>query len=375
MSYTENKDALGLTAKTTPVDADVAVIGDSESPSDEPVKKITFANIRAWIEAFTSYFNVTTGDSDDITEGASNLFLTTDERAKVGYISVTQAVDLDQMELDIAALDAAVVLAGLWDASAGTFPGGGTAQAGASYIVSVGGTVGGTEFTINDRIVAITDNASTTVYAANWHKLDYTDAVLSVDGTVGAIDLGTLLFGKTAKTTPVDADTITITDSAASNVLKKLTFANLKTTLASTFLTIASKFTLVTPATDETAEGFQLGSFNAGATIAKFECVYMGASSKWLLTDASATATADKALAIALEAGTDTNPLDVALPGTLVRDDTWTWTPGGAIYLSETAGALTQTAPTTADSVVRVVGYAYSADVMYFMPETGVEHV
>ena len=33
----------------------------------------------------------------------------------------------------------------------------------------------------------------------------------------------------TAKTTPVDADTVPLTDSADSNVLKKLTFANLKT--------------------------------------------------------------------------------------------------------------------------------------------------
>jgi hypothetical protein len=80
-------------------------------------------------------------------------------------------------------------------------------------------------------------------------------------------------------------------------------------------------------------------------------------------------------LAINLEAGTASNPIDVALAGSFVRDDTWNWTVGGAIYLSETAGALTQTAPSTTDSVVRVLGYAVTADVIWFNPETGVVHV
>jgi hypothetical protein len=152
-------------------------------------------------------------------------------KTKTDHITVTQPVDLDAIESRVNALDAAVVLKGTWDASAGTFPGSGSAQAGDSYIVSVGGTVGGVVFTANDRILAIVDNASTGTYAANWHKLDYTDAVLSVDSSTGAIDLATILFAKTAKTTPVDADTMPMTDSAASNVLKKVTWANIKATL------------------------------------------------------------------------------------------------------------------------------------------------
>jgi hypothetical protein len=41
-------------------------------------------------------------DSDDITQGVTNLFMTTAERAKVGNITVTQAVDLDAMETTLA---------------------------------------------------------------------------------------------------------------------------------------------------------------------------------------------------------------------------------------------------------------------------------
>ena len=52
--------------------------------------------------------------------------------------------------------------------------------------------------------------------------------VVSADDFTAA-DMGALISGATAKTTPVDADTIGISDSAASAVLKKLTFANLWT--------------------------------------------------------------------------------------------------------------------------------------------------
>lgn len=50
-----------------------------------------------------------------------------------------------------------------------------------------------------------------------------------------APDLAPRITAATAKTSPVDADVLPITDSAASHVLKKLTLANLKAFLASTF--------------------------------------------------------------------------------------------------------------------------------------------
>lgn len=50
----------------------------------------------------TPYFNKGTDDTDDITVGTTNKFATASEKTKLGYISVTQAVDLDTMESDIA---------------------------------------------------------------------------------------------------------------------------------------------------------------------------------------------------------------------------------------------------------------------------------
>lgn len=157
---------------------------------------------------------------------------------KAAFLTVTQPVDLDAIETRVNQLDAAVILKGTWDASAGTFPGGGTAQAGESWIVSVTGTVGGVAFTANDRIIAITDNASTTVFAANWFKADYTDLVQSVNGQTGGVTVEAIINAATGKTTPVDADLLGLVDSAASNVLKKLTWANVKATLKTYFDTL-----------------------------------------------------------------------------------------------------------------------------------------
>jgi hypothetical protein len=101
----------------------------------------------------------------------------------------TGSVDLSALDAAVAGLDQAVVLQGEWDASSGSFPGTGTAQAGHSWIVSVTGTVDSVDFTAGDRIIAIVDDASTSTYAANWNKSDYSDLVQSVAGKTGNVTL------------------------------------------------------------------------------------------------------------------------------------------------------------------------------------------
>lgn len=53
-------------------------------------------------------------------------------------------------------------------------------------------------------------------------------------------NVGSSIHGATGKTTPVDADTMPLIDSAASNVLKKVTWANIKATLVTYFDTLYS---------------------------------------------------------------------------------------------------------------------------------------
>ena len=62
-------------------------------------------------------------------------------------------------------------------------------------------------------------------------------------GNETTTSIGTLINGATAKTTPVDADMIGLMDSAASNVLKKLSWANIKATLKTYFDTLYNNYT------------------------------------------------------------------------------------------------------------------------------------
>jgi hypothetical protein len=93
-----------------------------------------------------------------------------------------------------AALAGTGEIQGEWDASSGTFPGGGTADTGAAGLVTTAGTTGGVAFRVGDRIISITTNSSTTVYAGNWLRLPgnldpVVEAVDSGAGTANAIQV------------------------------------------------------------------------------------------------------------------------------------------------------------------------------------------
>lgn len=80
--------------------------------------------------------------------------------------------------------------------------------------------------------------------AETWN--DFCDAYLSEhnqDGTHKAAALATPINAASSKATPVDADRLVITDSAASYVLKQLTWANLKATLKTYFDTLYGALT------------------------------------------------------------------------------------------------------------------------------------
>lgn len=128
----------------------------------------------------------------------------------------------------------------------------------------------------------------------------------------------------------------------------------------------------VEPTSDDTYTGENMTGLNAGDTIAQWDAVYLDSSSgRWEFTDADAAATAGGVLVgLAASSGTDGNPLTVVLRG-VIRNDGWNWTTVGApLYLSTTAGAITQTAPSGTDDVIRIVGYVLSDDCIYFNPSS-----
>jgi hypothetical protein len=130
---------------------------------------------------------------------------------------------------------------------------------------------------------------------------------------------------------------------------------------------------VIEPGTDDTYEGEVTNDLNAGYTTTQWDLVYLAsADSRWEQADADAAATAGQVLlGLAAVGGvTDGSALNVVLRG-IVRNDGWTWSVVGApLYVSTTAGAMTETAPSGTDDVVRVVGYVISDDCIYFNPST-----
>lgn len=85
-----------------------------------------------------------------------------------------------------------------------------------------------------------------------------------------AANVGSSIHGATAKTTPVDADTMPLIDSAASNVLKKVTWANIKATFKTYLDTLYQPLNSIltnTTASFTTADETKLDGIEAGADV------------------------------------------------------------------------------------------------------------
>lgn len=118
------------------------------------------------------------------------------------------------------------------------------------------------------------------------------------------------------------------------------------------------------PGSDDTYSGIILSGLNNSGGVTQWDAVYLNGSSAWVLADANGSGTYPaRGLAIATVAGAGAT--SILTYGT-VRNDAWSWTIAGPIYLSATPGGLTQTPPATSGDQVQVVGYALTADVAFF---------
>jgi len=82
---------------------------------------------------------------------------------------------------------------------------------------------------------SVLDNTTASFTTADETKLDGIEALADV---TDAGNVGAAIHGATGKTTPVDGDTLPLIDSEASNVLKKVTWANIKATVKTYFDTL-----------------------------------------------------------------------------------------------------------------------------------------
>lgn len=118
------------------------------------------------------------------------------------------------------------------------------ANLGVAYGSSSGTVAQGNDSRLSDTRTP-TDGSVTTA------KLDATLSakIAKVDGVeesadvTDAANVGAAVHGSSAKTTPVDADTLALIDSAASNDLKKLSWSNLKAAIKSYYDSASSTFT------------------------------------------------------------------------------------------------------------------------------------
>jgi hypothetical protein len=150
-------------------------------------------------------YDVKYHDGTDITarelaEGQNIVLLFTSGRFEVLvptaaiFTAKTDAEDAaDRAEAAATAIGSVVALKGTWDASTGSFPSG-TIKKGYGYIVTADGTVDGVDFTANpaDMVVALIDSPSTSTYAGNWIKFDFSNLVKSVAGLTGTITAAAL---------------------------------------------------------------------------------------------------------------------------------------------------------------------------------------
>lgn len=164
---------------------------------------------------------------------------------------------------------------GNYDASVNTFPAsGGSGVAGAimkgdMWYVSVAGTLNDIAVGVGDAVRALADTPGQT--GSNWAVME---------NNLGYVPERSI-DAATAKTTPVDADAMGLIDSAASNVLKKVTWANIKATLKAYFDTLyGASWTTVASQSVGTGNDVVISGLPAGWTevLVKITALSFGAS-------------------------------------------------------------------------------------------------
>lgn len=123
------------------------------------------------------------------------------------------------------------------------------------------------------------------------------------------------------------------------------------------------------PTIDGNVTGPSTRQFLTSYTSAVGELVYMTSDFKWALADADgAAALYSNLLGIVLEVGADGDYILVALPGSIVYSTAFPTFSGVPVWMSATAGAVTETKPVLNLTGQRVVGYGIGADTLYFNP-------
>lgn len=196
----------------------------------------------------------------------------------------------------------------------------------------------------------------------------HTSGILTV--TTGDLRVTSANVGTNADSVPTLSSTSTLTNKTLTS--PTITTANLSG--AQQLAEGASMRLDASLSADGTYSGWTI-SGTAGTTLAFGDLIYKDPTdSRWELADANSAQGADGdsrgTLGICvLAAAADGDPTVILLWGNVRADTAFpTMTVNNQMYVSETAGDITGTQPTTTDVVIRVVGVALGADELLFNP-------
>jgi len=191
--------------------------------------------------------------------------------------------------------------------------------------------------------------------------------VINVAATVNA-DGFDLTGGTTSRTLTVTCGNATIQGGRSAVI----TFPTATGTLAT--LALEENIPLVYDST-LSADGKYSGlvrTGTAGATLAFGDLCYLAvADSRWELADADAASTSGDVILgmCVLAAASDGSATTMLMTGFIRADAAFpTLTIGAPVYAGTTAGDIQVAQPSGVDDVIRRVGFAITADVLYFSP-------
>jgi len=333
--------------------------------------------------------------SAELTKGSANTLLGSDG-TDVAYVNVTSAMITDGTIATADIADNNVTLAKIADIARGSIIIGNASAAtaeltkgGANEVLTSDGTdiawaaAGGISTTLADGNILVGNGSNVATSVNPSGDVDIaTDGTFSIaSGVVVDADVNAsaaIAVSKTALTAgtniSLSTNTLNVDDAFLVNDGNDTTTGII--TAGGLTLSEAASVSIGTPllaSTDHTYSGMSAEMLAGGAIGAQdLVCIHT-TTSEVVVADASAVGTA-RAIGIAPAAISDTATGTVLLQG-FIRDDSWNWTTGGVLYTSETAGDLTQTAPTTDGAFVQVVGIALSPDVAYINPSLDIiEH-
>ncbi len=237
-------------------------------------------------------------------------------------------------------------------------------------------SAGGNIFPTTDDGAALGDTTHnfSDLFLATGAVINYANGNVAVTHSSGILTVSTGdLRVTTAGTNTASVVTVGGTQTLTSKTLTSPTLTTPSAFTTGGSITLAENHGIVLDAAlsaDGTTTGI-IRTGTAGDTLAFGDLVYFEVSnSRWELADADAAATAgDVLLAICVQASSDGNSTTLLFFGVVRADAVFpAMTVGAPLYVGTTAGDIQTAQPSGTDDVIRRVGFAITADELFFCP-------